>query len=542
MVTDAVTDVVRERAGQVVDRFERRYGSAMLDFACHSAFPLTLTTDVSYLLRQEYFPKMEWSVAAELLLSSLCDVAGYDLYVVPMAVRGVLLNKLVLRFGEGRVDELARWMARYIQHRLRVEPSGRAKVLGYPSHWTALACLKSDDEATQAIREELGKILEQTDDPSERFRLSALVKSQGDLLAAMGLESFKLRDLSARLKSGQSLGGEWDEWAIAQKIQLVPQVVPIATIRFEDDSRSGRLRQRSSPVKQEDPNVLRSFEFQVAMLDSRGNIASPKTETASYFIEPLGAGVKPLELVAIPGGRFQMGSPKTEAQRESREGPQREVTVPPFFMSKYQVTQAQWRFVAEMLPEIGQKLEVAPARFEGPDNPVERVSWLDVQEFCARVTVLAGRTCRLPSEAEWEYACRAGTTTPFHFGETISPEVANYDGSAVPYGKGKKGEYREKTIPVGSLDFANSFGLYDMHGNVWEWCEDDFHDNYQGAPTDGSARKDASNDSGLKILRGGSWFLDPRYCRSAYRRGNAAGSRSRRSGFRVVYSSSRILS
>ena len=329
----------------------------------------------------------------------------------------------------------------------------------------------------------------------------------------------------------------WDsqrlnEWAIAQNIQLVPQVVPIATIRFDD---------RPSMPDPEDPNVLRSFEFQVVTLDDLGNIASQKTETASYFIEPLGAGVKPLELVAIPGGRFLMGSPEEEAERQSREGPQREVTVPPFFMSKYQVTQAQWRYVAETLPEVGRELKVDPVIHKGPDNPVERVSWLDVQEFCARVTVLAGRICRLPSEAEWEYACRAGTTTPFHFGETISPEVANYDGSATPYGKGKKGVDRNETIPVGSLDFANSFGLYDMHGNVWEWCEDDFHDNYQGAPDDGSARKDASNDSGSKILRGGSWIGNPWLCRSAFRNWYPVVSRFNYFGFRVVYSSSRIL-
>ena len=536
MVIDAG---VRERALEKVDRFERQYGSAIVDFACHAAFPLTLTTDVVYLLRQEYFPEMAWSVAAELLLSSLCEVAGYDLYVMAVAVRSVLLERLVRRFGEGRVDKLARWMARYIQHRLAIEQSGRAKVLGYPSHWTALACLKGSDEVTKAIRAELGKLLAQTDDPSERFRLSALVASQGDLLSARGLQPFKLRELSAELKAGRSfkdegepLKGPWDDWAADRGLTLFPQVVPIATIRFEDD--------RPSPLNEDDPNRSRQFEFQVVKLDSKGKISSRKTETASYFIEPLGAGVKPLELVAIPGGRFQMGSPKDEKGRDDDEE-QHWVTVPPFFMSKYQVTQAQWRYVAKMLPEIGRELDIDPAREKGPDNPIEQVSWLDVQEFCARVTVLAVRTCRLPSEAEWEYACRGGTTTPFHFGETISPEVANYDGNYT-YGKGKKGQYREKTIPVGSLKFANSFGLYDMHGNVWEWCEDDFHDNYEGAPVDGTAWKDASNDSRSKILRGGSWIGDPWNCRSACRLRRSADHRYNHYGFRVVYSSARILS
>jgi hypothetical protein len=209
MATDAS---VRERAVQKVDRFERQYedDSAILDFACHAAFPLTLTTDLAYLLRQQYFPTMKWSVAAELLLSSLCEVAGHNLYVMSVSVRSVLLERLVAEFGAERVDKLAGWMARYIQHRLAIEPSGRVKVLGYPSHWTALACLKSDDEVTQAIKAELGKLLEQTDDPSERFRLSALMESQGDLLAARGLQPLKLRELSARVKNEQSLVDEGD--------------------------------------------------------------------------------------------------------------------------------------------------------------------------------------------------------------------------------------------------------------------------------------------------------------------------------------------
>ena len=541
--TDAGVGTAVERAVQQVDRFERQYGSEILDFACHAAFPLALTTDVVYLLRQKYFPTMEWSVAAEVLLSSVCEVAGYDLYVMSVAVRSVLLGRLVDEFGAERVDELAGWMAGYIQHRLAIEPSGRAKVLGYPSHWTALACLKSDDEVTRAIKAELSQLLEQTDDPSERFRLSALMESQGDLLAARGLQPLKLKELSARLANGRSLGSEWDEWAALQGIELVSQVVPVAMIRFQDDV------DRSPLPEAEDPNVLRTVEFQVAMLDDRGTIVSRTTETASYFIEPLGAGVKPLELVAIPGGRFQMGSPWDEKQRfdpeqaEERYDPEERhwVTVPPFFMSQYPVTQAQWHFVAEMLPERERTLAVDPSMFKGADHPVETVSWLDVQEFCARVTVLAGRTCRLPSEAEWEYACRAGTTTPFHFGETISPEVANYDGSAT-YGKGKKGVDRNKTVPVGSLKFANSFGFYDIHGNVWEWCEDDFHGDYEGAPIDGSARTDASNNSGSKIVRGGSWFYDPGNCRSAYRFGRPADNRNSNIGFRVVYSSARILS
>jgi formylglycine-generating enzyme required for sulfatase activity len=143
---------------------------------------------------------------------------------------------------------------------------------------------------------------------------------------------------------------------------------------------------------------------------------------------------------------------------------------------------------------------------------VEKVNWHDAIEFCARLSKLTGREYRLPSEAEWEYACRAGTKTPFHFGETITRELANYDASNT-YADEAPGEYREKTTPVGQFS-PNAFGLYDMHGNVWEWCEDDYHDNYEGAPRDGSAW--LSNNT-TKILRGGSWILYPYRCRSAYR-------------------------
>jgi len=234
---------------------------------------------------------------------------------------------------------------------------------------------------------------------------------------------------------------------------------------------------------------------------------------------------------------FLMGSPEDEPQRYDDEGPQHWVQVPAFAMGRYPVTQAQWRFVAQQLPRVNRDLEPEPSYFQGDDRPVEQVSWHMAVEFCDRISALLGTPCRLPSEAEWEYACRAGTTTPFHFGQTITPDLANYDGEAA-YGQGPTGAYREETTPVGSFGVANAFGLYDMHGNVWEWCQDVWHDSYAGAPTDGSAWLEGGNQS-LRLLRGGAWYDIPRGCRSAYRSPFSPDNRDLVIGFRVVWSAAR---
>ena len=257
---------------------------------------------------------------------------------------------------------------------------------------------------------------------------------------------------------------------------------------------------------------------------------------AEYFVEDLDAGVE-LDMVLIPGGSFMMGSPEDELGHQDYESPLHKVTVQPFFMAKYPVTQAQWQFAAQ-LPQVNQELNPDPSHFKGSDRPVERISWLDAVEFCDRLSHQTKRKYRLPSEAEWEYACRAGTTTPFHFGETISTDFANYDGNHT-YGAGSKGIYRGETTPVGSFGVANAFGLCDMHGNVWEWCADHWHSNYQGAPGDGSAWIDEHNQNkndsqNERLLRGGSWGNFPVYCRSAVRMNGYPGFNNGNFGFRVV--------
>lgn len=262
--------------------------------------------------------------------------------------------------------------------------------------------------------------------------------------------------------------------------------------------------------------------------------------TGRGYIEPLlevGEAL-PLHMVLIPGGSFLMGSPDNELERLEREGPQHQVSVDKFLMGRYPVTQAQWRAVAA-LPKVDKGLKPNPSRFKGDDLPAERVSWHEAVEFCDRLAKHTGRLYRLPSEAEWEYACRAGTTTPFNFGDTITTESANYNGDYT-YGDSPKGENRRKTTAVGQLNNANAYGLCDMHGNVYEWCQDYWHDNYEGAPTDGSAWMEGGN-ADRRVRRGGAWLTCPRNCRSAYRVSDTPEYRDDDIGFRVSCAAPRAL-
>jgi formylglycine-generating enzyme required for sulfatase activity len=247
--------------------------------------------------------------------------------------------------------------------------------------------------------------------------------------------------------------------------------------------------------------------------------------SALSFTEDLGKGVK-LEMIAIPGGTFLMGSPENEVERFSDESPQHEVTVPGFFIGKYQLTQLQYQTI----------MGTNPSYFKGDNRPVEGVGWEDAVKFCQKLNHRTLGNYRLPSEAEWEYACRAGTKTPFHFGDNVTTDLVNYNGN-YPYPSAPKGKYREQTTDVGIFP-PNAFGLYDMHGNVWEWCEDERHENYINAPTDGSSWQSRIS-LGQKVLRGGCWHDYARYCRSACRLKSPCCSRNYFYGFRVVLSPSR---
>ena len=290
-----------------------------------------------------------------------------------------------------------------------------------------------------------------------------------------------------------------------------------------------RLRRLTNKLSPPTPPPSKpTFSFEVVTVNSRGKEIKRERRQAEYFREDLGNGVL-LDMVSIPGGSFLMGSPASEKQRFDFEGPQHSRTIGAFSMGKYPITQAQWKAVAA-LPKIERSLEPAPSYFKGDNLPVEQVSLHEAVEFCKRLSRKTGRQYRLPSEAQWEYACRAGTTTPFYFGATITTKLVNY--GYYPYADAAKGEYRKKTTEVGSFP-ANAFGLYDMHGNVWEWCADPWHENYQHVPSDGRVWESGGGNSRW-LLCGGSWVNYARLCRSAYRYRYVPDSRDSYNGLRVV--------
>jgi eukaryotic-like serine/threonine-protein kinase len=269
---------------------------------------------------------------------------------------------------------------------------------------------------------------------------------------------------------------------------------------------------------------LTRIQFTSVRLDNNGNIVDRPTGSAEIFTEDLGNDVE-LTMVKIPSGKFMMGSPESEKGRTYDESPQHQV-ISEFYFGQTQLTQAQW--VAIMGNNRNWWRAILgnnPSHFKRNDQlPVEQVSWLAAIDFCQKLSQKTGRTYRLPNEAEWEYACRAGTTTPFAFGKTITPEVVNYNGDCL-YGEAAKGEDRRSTTPVGSFP-PNLFGLYDMHGNVWEWCLDE-------------VIRPMNYPYKVRIMRGGSWRNYYSDCRGARKECNSELVRVNYTGFRVVCQPSR---
>jgi formylglycine-generating enzyme required for sulfatase activity/uncharacterized caspase-like protein len=394
------------------------------------------------------------------------------------------------------------------------EPATKLHLILLPQYATLQDALALKNDALEA--EAQGHF-----DVSENLLIRVLAASPADRQAITALQRIALK----RAGQAASPGPTGIETAGTRSV-AGPTSPPARTPPPVKPQHRIKRRAYSSPPKLAVP----TFEFEVVAVNQQGQITQRKQRHAQYRQENQGNGIT-LELVLIPGGTFTMGSSSNEENRGTAEGPQHEVTVPQFWMGKYQVTQAQYQTVMGKNPSMYSG--------NGANRPVELVSWDDAVAFCQKLSQQTGREYRLPSEAEWEYACRADSTTPFHFGPTLTPDLANYNGNYT-YGSGPQGRYREQTTEVGSFP-ANAFGLYDMHGNVWEWCLDHWHDSYNGAPTDGSAWA-TGGDSSLRVLRGGSWVSDPRYCRSANRLWDARDSRYGNCGFRVVSAASWALS
>lgn len=305
-----------------------------------------------------------------------------------------------------------------------------------------------------------------------------------------------------------------------------PQTLPV-------DEKPVKLPEVRPSIPKAPPIRLQTFQFETVSVNSEGRVVSQREAKADYFAET-NVG---LEMVAIPGGTYPMGlgSSQLAAFRSQPAArslsmdpietmlPQRFVSLPSFFISRYEITQAQWRLVAN-LPKVARELSRKPSYIEGDRLPVDQVSWEDANEFCNRLTQSTGRRYRLPTEAEWEYACRAGTTSLFHFGDKLVPDLANYRISSVDAMAGP--------APVGSKGVANRFGLFDMHGNVQEWCADTWHPNYKGAPSDGRAWE--GGDANSRVLRGGAWTSEALACGSPVRVKGSVTLRARSIGFRVV--------
>jgi formylglycine-generating enzyme required for sulfatase activity len=445
---------------------------------------------------------------------------GYFTWALVEAIKGKAANDK----GEVTLEGLKKYLEEAVPKQVGLDLGQKrkqrpwAEIQGYkaeelvisvtarPPESPATASAKVDPAA---IELSFWESIKNSNDPDD---FKEYLKKYGGQGQFAGLAINKLKTLAASVSHGRVSPGE------AKRTESKP---PVAA------SFPGKLSAGPAGAR------LTSYGFNTVMVDSRGIVVERRKREARYFVQELGGGVG-LEMVAIPEGTFMMGSQMRESQRVSREVPEHRVTVQPFYMGRFEVTQAQWRAVA-LLPKVDRDLNPNPSHFKGDNLPVEQVSWEDAMEFCKRLSRKTGLNYRLPSEAEWEYACRAGATTAFAFGDTISTDIANYNGTVPPYGGAAQGTNRGKTVPVGSLGVANGFGLSDMHGNVWEWCLDTWHWNYAGAPADGSAWVNGG-DGSERVMRGGSYFQAGDPSRSAFRAHELLDRRFHAIGFRVVVS------
>ena len=550
MAESLLSESLIERGHYQIETFLLRYGDCYRELLDYAAIPMVITPELLNYLRVQFAPKLPWVAEVDLLLSDLCRLVGYGQYVLQSYVREVLLDTLDTRLGKSKLESAAKLLIGYVEQQKRHNQYLSDREIKR-QRWSAMAFI---DDLKPKVAQEL----------IDEFGQSFLEgKAQGDLLELVAITE----QLSAQLGEfpkvidharavGQLLRDRTPDLVeqlttLNRQLQQTSNFPSLQDFEFEvaiieveerfDEQIQGTQEPITTPVK------LEQFRYQVAKIrvvefGIRGKPKQTKTEIiktsrlGQYFIEYIEEHLK-LEMVYIPSGEFMMGSDENEIGSYGDERPQHLVTVPAFLMGRYPITQVHYKAIMGTNPSIFK---------DKPDSdrrPVENVSVKDANEFCKRLSDRTRREYQLPSEAQWEYACRAMPSLPFlngsgliyppfYFGETISTKIANYDGSI--YDRGEKGESRGKTTPVEYFGVANEFGLCDMHGNVWELCSDTWHSNYEGAPTDGSAWIDGLNNTSHYVLRGGSWFLNPQDCRSSYRNGHARDNHDCDIGFRVI--------
>ncbi|MBE9091964.1 SUMF1/EgtB/PvdO family nonheme iron enzyme [Microcystis aeruginosa LEGE 11464] len=498
------------------------------ELAKRAAFPLSLSPNLLYDLRQHQDKNNQapWYAIADILLSSLVRKIDRELYEMSPDVRKLLLEKLTPE----ELKSLAYQLQTYIQEQIGDYCS--KSVYWQNQQWLALAYLKP----SQAVNE-IKQLLAEAIKNNNRVRLVRLTALLENISAA--LADYEPLLLLNKPIAAYSRG---DLNTVGNVLQLSPE---------DEGTLQKRLIDEVAAIVPYNENL---FTAETVLVNKTGKVIERKPVKAYFYDENLPEvgnrkeAQNYIRMMYIPQGEFWMGTEDEEIERLlkkfgwdgfRREKPSHRVTVSSFYMGRYPITQAQWQAIAATA-KIDIDLETNPSHFKGDELPVERVNWYEATEFCKRLSRETKREYRLPSEAEWEYACRAGTTTAFHFGETITADLANYRATET-YADEPTGEYRQQTTPGGQFP-PNAFGLYDMHGNVWEWCADTWHDNYEGAPRDGSVWIENGADN-RSPLRGGSWCYYPNLCRSAYR-----SSSNRRGyyydnllGFRVVCGAGRTV-
>ena len=522
----------KKRLERRIYSIRRRFGLGHLYLAYHAAILPTLNSELLYRLWATFQNDIHgesldipWIAISDLIFSPLCEEVGYELYEMHPFIRDQLLKDLKNdpRFGEKRIRELAQYLeieARYELDSPDLDKRDLAKV----QLWTALV-YSSIEEAVHKIAEELSKI--DLEDSSEWARMTSLI--------CMFEEPLKEANLDSLMTYVQGMYFWTREEK--EKSQRLFNTLPIKNNRLEISGVSLTVPQMES-FWSINPSItlnLEEFEFNAAEIEvipknvpfGSGWRILRRKERAFSFRENSVLGLD-LEMVSIPSGEFLFGY-STNSEEEKSFFKQ-ETKVQAFFMSRYPITQIQWRIISE-LPEVLIKLPTSPAMFYGPHLPVENINWHEAVEFCKRLSRVSGKPYRLPTELEWEFACKAEKDTPFHFGETLSPKLANYN-STKNYSFGPTGKINKSTTVVGNFNAANSFGLSDMHGNVWEWClSSDDVESYKDY-----RESIGVNNPSIGIVRGGSWNSFPEDCLSVKRLKIDPKRRNETIGLRIVLS------